>query len=630
MRISTHAQNKAIRFLVSAFTFYLCLVSFYINIGQDMAPENYLLCLPPTIAALFLLQYATKNDLFSRHHLPHILVGIAWCVTFPLLYAWSYDTAWYISKIRIDFLCGTGIFLLLTVLETWFFLPQRYTRFWSAIFAILDFLCLLIPLTEIAYYAIYQHCLTPASLMALYLTNPQESMDFIHANVGLPGLLALTLALFLFLWLAYRGNYSQARHLARVHLNRPKKIALAALTVLLLSYVPFFLFPETSIMTNWAEVSQYVKDTQTYSTHYQERFNGLQLAEQPTLAQKAPGTVIVVIGESASRNYMKTYTPDFPYEDTPWLESRTRDQNFVVYRNAYSSWAQTVPVLQRALTEQSQYNDKQFFESTSIIDIAKKAGYDTYWFSNQGRYGQYDSAITLVAKTADHAEWTDDSYVFTDKYDGSLLQYLPTVDPTKNNFIVIHIMGSHIYYNNRYPADFNKWENENGGAATNMESYANSILYTDAVLKQIYEYARDNLHLQAMVYFSDHGEDLQISHNPDVFKFDMVRIPMFVYMSPSYKAALPLQANALQHNEQQYFTNDMIYDTVCGILNAPSNHYDAGQDFSSASYRFNQQNLTTMLGEHSLMEDMPAAPGIGPDPLQGPGPGPGPGPAGQE
>ena len=113
MRISTHAQNKAIRFLVSAFTFYLCLVSFYINIGQDMAPENYLLCLPPTIAALFLLQYATKNDLFSRHHLPHILVGIAWCVTFPLLYAWSYDTAWYISKIRIDFLCGTGIFLLL-------------------------------------------------------------------------------------------------------------------------------------------------------------------------------------------------------------------------------------------------------------------------------------------------------------------------------------------------------------------------------------------------------------------------------------------------------------------------------------------------------------------------------------
>ena len=608
MRLSTHAQNKAIRFLVSAFAFYLCLISFYINIGQDMAPENYMLYLLPTIAALVLLQYATRNDLFSRNHLPPIFVGLAWCVTFPLLYAWSYNTAWYISKIRIDFLCGTGIFLLLTVLETWFFLPQRHTKLWAAVFAVLDFLCLLIPLTEISYYAIYQHCLTPASLMALYLTNPQESVDFIQANVGFPVTFAVLLVLLFLLWLAYRGNQLQARHLAQQPLNRAKKIALAFLTLFLLSYVPFFLFPETSIMSHWAEVSQYVQDTQEYGTHYIERFDGLQLTGgSPTLAQKAPGTVIIVIGESASRNYMKTYTPDFPYDDTPWLDERTRDPNFVVYRNAYSCFAQTVPVLQRALTEQSQYNDKQFFESTSIIDIAKKAGYETYWFSNQGRYGQYDSAITLVARTADHAEWTDDSYVFTDKYDASLLQYLPTVDPNKNNFIVLHIMGSHIYYNNRYPAEFNRWENENGGAATNMESYANSILYTDDVLRQIYEYASKNLHLQAMLYFSDHGEDLQISHNPDVFKFDMVRIPMFVYLSPQYQASFPLHANALQHNEQQYFTNDMIYDTVCGLLNTPSNHYDASQDFSSIKYRFTQQDLTTMLGTHKLTEDTPPA-----------------------
>ena len=78
MRLSTHAQNRAIRFLVSAFAFYLCLISFYINIGQDMAPENYMLYLLPTIAALVLLQYATRNDLFSRNHLPPIFVGLAW------------------------------------------------------------------------------------------------------------------------------------------------------------------------------------------------------------------------------------------------------------------------------------------------------------------------------------------------------------------------------------------------------------------------------------------------------------------------------------------------------------------------------------------------------------------------
>ena len=397
----------------------------------------------------------------------------------------------------------------------------------------------------------------------------------------------------------------QARHLAAHPLTAGKRAALFLLGCVLGVYIPFFVLPETSIALSWKEVSDYVAETQEYSACYDERFAGLKLdTPEDTLAAKAPGTVIVVIGESASRTFMKAYTPTFPYDDTPWLAARMKDPDFVVFRHAYSCWSQTVPVLQRALTEQSQYNDKEFYNSTSLIDVAKKAGYDTYWFSNQGRYGQYDSAITLVAKTADRAEWVDDSYLFTEKYDENLLQYLTEIDGSKNNFIVLHIMGSHIYYNNRYPASFERWVNAAGGAGTNAESYANSILYTDDNLRRIFEYARDNLNLQAMVYFSDHGEDLEISHNPDVFNFHMVRIPMFVYMSPACQAAEPAVAAALRSHESQYFTNDMIYDTVAGILHAQSNHYDATQDFSSSAYRFTRDNLTTMLGQHALTEDV--------------------------
>ena len=184
------------------------------------------------------------------------------------------------------------------------------------------------------------------------------------------------------------------------------------------------------------------------------------------------------------------------------------------------------------------------------------------------------------------------------------MPYLTRIDPNVNNFIVLHLMGSHIYYNNRYPASFDRWVNAAGGAGTNAESYANSILYTDDNLRRIFEYARDNLNLQAMVYFSDHGEDLEISHNPDVFNFHMVRIPMFVYLSPACQAAEPAVAAALKGHESQYFTNDMIYDTVAGILHAQSNHYDATQDFSSSAYRFTRDNLTTMLGQHALTEDV--------------------------
>ena len=338
---------------------------------------------------------------------------------------------------------------------------------------------------------------------------------------------------------------------------------------------------------------------------------GHQEYDRNTLAAKAPGTVIVIIGESASRNYMQAYTPSFPYANTPWLSEKlsSGEPGFINFTNAYSSWSQTVPVLQRALTEQSQYNGKEFFESASIVDVAKKSGYETWWFSNQGRYGQYDSAITLVAKTADHAAWTDDSYTFSDKYDESLLPYLSQLDPSKNNFVVLHIMGSHIYYNNRYPGTFNKFQTtEEDSSATSTPSYANSILYTDYVVSQIFDYAQKHLNLQAMVYFSDHGENLEISHNPDVFSFDMVRIPFWMYLSPAYHEAMPRHTQALYDHQHRYFTNDMLYDTICGLLNAPSSRYNPEQDFASFTYSFTRNDLTTMLGQRKLTEDADGGP----------------------
>ena len=122
-------------------------------------------------------------------------------------------------------------------------------------------------------------------------------------------------------------------------------------------------------------------------------------------------------------------------------------------------------------------------------------------------------------------------------------------------------------------------------------------------MSQIFNYAKEHLNLVSLVYFSDHGENLTISHNPDVFSFDMVRIPMFIYLSPRYQNALPERTEILRQHRGRYFTNDMLYDTVCGLLNAPSNRYDPKQDFSSDTYAFTRQALTTMLGEYPLLND---------------------------
>ena len=598
MHLSTAQQDTLIRQLVYAAIYFLCLIAFYINIGQDMGAGYFLPLLVPMVAVLMLVQHATALPLFTKTGLVHLFAGLGWATAFPLLYTWTYNSVWYQSLICFDAVIGTAIWVFLTGL-TGVLAKAPGRKVWAALLAVLDFLFLAVPFIQYAYYCIVWHCLSPASLMALYLTNWRESIDFIESNVGVIPACIIIAGFVIFLALAARINCAFLKKMAPTRTDT--RFGTSLLLVLLGAAALLYYLPQSSFGELVTDVTTYVEQTQSYGNGHDERYESLDIDGTQTLPARTPGTVIVVIGESASRDYMHAFTPDFPYKDTPWLDSQLGNPDFNVFTNAYSSWSQTVPVLQRALTEQSQYNDKEFFESTSIIDVAKKSGYTTYWFSNQGRYGQYDSAITLVAKTADRAEWTDDSYNFSDKYDDTLLWYLTQVDPNTNNFIVLHIMGSHIYYNNRYPTEFNQWHGDS--EVTSPESYANSIHFTDYILSQVFDYAQKNLNLRAMVYFSDHGENLEISHNPDVFSYDMVRIPMFIYLSPEYQQALPGRTRAIRYHRSRYFTNDMLYDTISGLLNAPSSRYIEAQDITSPNYAYTRANLTTMLGQQTLTDD---------------------------
>ena len=620
------------KFLLCAALYYYLGEVFYIDIGQPAAPQYFLPPIPLTIALLWLIQYASREKIFSVAHLPNLLTGFAWCAMFPLLYTWTYQRQWFMSLIYYDFAVGTAIFILLSSVEVLLFaLITKNSPIIAIIMCFFNLFFWIIPLVELIYYGLTWHCLSPASFMAIYLTNWHEAGEFIRAMIGLPNLAAILLLIGFFLRFFYK--YHKVFCLKLV-IN--EKIIIAAVISLIgsLSALIYYV-PQTSMAELYKTVADYAEKTQLYSKNREERIADLKIDANQTLPAKLNGTVIFVIGESASRTYMHAYNPAFPFDNTPWLDSKLEktfpvknlpenakinpdyeempdntpnltpaEGKFIVFSNVYASWTQTVPVLQRALTEQSQYNEKEFFESVSIIDAAKKAGFKTYWFSNQGRYGEFDSAITLVAKTADISEWTDDSFDFSELEDEILLKFFEKVDPNENNFIVFHLMGSHIYYNSRYPRKFKKWVTRDGtGMMLAAPSYANSILYTDFVLSKIFDYAAQNLNLQAMIYFSDHGEDLEISHNPDVFRFEMLRVPMFMYFSSEYEKIFPEKVATLENNREKYFTNDLFYDTFSGIINAPSNRYDAGQDFSSGEYRFNRENLMTMLGQHKLTED---------------------------
>ena len=577
-------QNPILRFGIIGIVLYIALFFIYEPITLGLDVEDITILAVPTMVGMFLFQYFMSCTVFHRAFLGYGLVGLLWGLTFPLLFHWSYVKPLYFYEFANDFLFGLLLFMGLSGIQYLVTQTGRLQKLTSAILALFSSFLSLIPLLQIGYYMTTWHCLTPASLLAVYMTNPEEAFGFLKNAAGIPGLIAIVIGLILWTLFLYWCNLGMKR-VVDFNTTRPLRLGvLIASMVAFIVYVPFFLFPQTCIVANWTAAGNYVKEMQQYNDNHHLVFDSFNLDTKDTTPTKTPGTIILVI------------------DDTPWQEDmRDHNKDFIFFNHAYSSYVQTVPTLERALSERNQYNDRPFLDSANILDVAKKAGYTTSWFSNQGVFGEYDTAISLMAKTADTTKWAHESYGFSDLYDEALLPLLKTADPSKNNFIVIHIMGSHIYYNDRYPHEFSKWKK--GPNPEGIEAYANSQLYTDWLLQQIYTYGKDNLNLQAMVYFSDHGESVDKSHNPDTFDFVMTHIPFWMYLSPQYRAAYPQTVSALDSHEHQYFTNDLLYDTLVGLMHAPNSRYDKTRDFSNSAYRFNLHNLTTLLGEQPLTND---------------------------
>ena len=455
---------------------------------------------------------------------------------------------------------------------------------------------MVLPITQLVYFYGYGTPVTPAACLALLQTNTSEAAEYLCVNLGYFGIAAVAFIFIACLFFFIKANI---RKIYSFNLSGKSFFAVVLLCLLTGSYCAS-IFMRTGALHALHNARDYLRNAALFDQLHEKSLKDLEVT-LPAVHPKRPSTIILVIGESASRYFMSAYK-EMERDNTPWMRANSANQDFILFRHAYSSWPQTVPCLERALTEKNQYNAKEFHSSLSIIDLGKMAGYETWWFSAQDSNHMIDTPITLVAKTADHSAWLEDTLAGTKqkKYDTDLLPYLKQIDPSKNNFIVLHLMGSHVDFSSRYPPEFARWE---GPSAIAREGYDNSLAYTDKFLEDVHAYGTKYLNLQAMLYFSDHGLNPTRKRNPDLLEFISLRVPMFLYLSPEYQHLYPGTAAALRSHANSYFTNDLIYEMVAGILNITSNHYDETNSIASHKYKYTRETLKTRLGQVSLADD---------------------------
>ena len=206
-------------------------------------------------------------------------------------------------------------------------------------------------------------------------------------------------------------------------------------------------------------------------------------------------TYVLIIGESMRKDYMSLY--NYPINTTPFLKSR----NGIIFENYYSAGPNTQPSLLRTLYNS---NSNNIIYSNNIISLAKQVGIKTYWLSNQGKLGQFDTVASRLGVNSDYYFFTKSlDYSSNKKYDTELLPEFNKIlkdDKENTKLIILHLMGSHPEFCERIP-----YKTNNYFINDNMSCYLESIKYTDNFIKEIDNTLKENKQDFSVIYFSDHG-----------------------------------------------------------------------------------------------------------------------------
>lgn len=526
-----------------------------------------------------------------------LVVGLSWIITYPLCYYLTYrknspDFGFHLDTVFGLYVCGWLLSLKILVLFFDFFPPLAL-----AVIALLEFVLLLVPIWQAVYYLLYGTCVDETTFTLMFATYKHEAVEYLGS---LPKKFKFIVPLLL---LGILAVYFYTASFALVITELPAgHIFLLVAEAVLLTYYLWKrrkgVFVRTGIVKLCLDVRDYLAKTNLYAEKSQERLDGISISASSAPLSK-PSTIIMVIGESASRDYMSAFGGRFG-DSTPWLRACSATKNYLLFPHAYSCDVQTVPVLKYALTEANWYNGKDILDACSVIEMARLAGYKTYWYSNQSYLGAASTLVTVLARTADTSAWVKHEFTHYQD-DSSLLDYLEHINPAKDNFVVIHLKGSHFNFINRYPQSFAKFSEPHKYDL--IPNYLDSLAYTDHILQRITEYARKYLNLKAMIYFSDHATRPAKQRSPIFDDFAVTRIPLFIYLSDEYIAKRPGIYAALKANRDKYWTNDLVYDLVCGILDLHSNHFDERNSLTSPSYRYKREDLRTGRGKKWVRDD---------------------------
>ena len=194
----------------------------------------------------------------------------------------------------------------------------------------------------------------------------------------------------------------------------------------------------------------------------------------------------------------------------------------------------------------------------------REAGWHTAYISNQQRNHSF---IDFLGEQADDCIFLHDTANGGSK---AMTTDSDVLTPLRKQlardyhklFVVVHTYGSHFDYTDRYPKLMAHFlpDSYNGAKPQYRQmmvnAYDNSIRFTDWLLHRIIRLAQQRGGATAMLFTSDHGEDIfddsrkLFLHASPYPSFYQLHVPMVIWTSEVYTKQFPNEADALHRNSQ--------------------------------------------------------------------------------
>ena len=472
-------------------------------------------------------------------------------------------------------------------------------------------------------------------LDAMVQTTPKEAFEFAHAFLNFK-LIAAFLALLVFVIVALRLRVSQR---VRMKLCRAIKLVFLLSLLVFIAHAAFKSYVAKSskmrasviIALNKIPIYNFAFVTKDYFGADFKSVRELQAGYQSIYASHSHKTapnrisnVVFIIGESLQRNFMSLYGYYLP--TTPNFQALERSGNLIAFSDVVSPGAKTNDVLKYVLNFGNYESEKQrpWSANLDIVNLARLANYETFWISNQERYGQWAVASGASAQMTDHSDFTNQIPVY--KYAYSLDEVmLPSIKnfksgakrsplarkdessaaeaggaQMKDKFFILHLMGSHPSYEFRYPKSFAKFsaaqisrEPLDEGQKKELAHYLNTVAYNDFIVSEIYKiFASDNT---LIVYFSDHAQSLyqyrgKLIHG-GINRFTL-EIPLIFMASDKFKEQNADLWARIAAAKNRPFLNDDLIHAIAEILEMTElPEYDPARSVINADFNASRPRI---------------------------------------